>query len=41
MDFVKVILCVIAFVIGIGIMEGFDYLLTFFKRGDKNDSEKK
>lgn len=41
MDFVKVILCVIAFVIGIGIMEGFDYLLSILKRGDNDDSEKK
>lgn len=41
MDFVKVILCVIAFVVGLGLMEGFDYVLSLFKRGGNDDSENK
>lgn len=43
MAFVKVVCCVIAFVIGLALMQGVDFLVDAIKRkkGDNNDSEKK
>ena len=39
MVFVKVVCCVIAFVIGLAIMQGVDFIVDVIKRknGDKND----
>lgn len=43
MAFVKFVCCVIAFVIGLALMQGVDFLVDVIKRkkGDINDSEKK
>lgn len=43
MAFVKVVCCVIAFVLGLAIMQGFDFLVDLIKhkKGDQHDSENK
>ena len=40
MAFVKIVCCVIAFVIGIGIMQGFDFIVNLIKKRGVHNEKK-